>query len=283
MADKSHPPRHPGPRMSYLQSEPISMSFASPQQLAQLSAAAAGGYFPHPQMKTQSQTHMPAMSSGINVHNPNYQSDSIPKTTTNAAAAPTSPQPISQAGNKLQPLAPQKIALDTFKGFKFITLDPLQIETRDVYDKISGTFQWDMCESQEDRCIGLIRDDYKNKRIFFVSSGSLGAKIVPQIHELPQVYAIYIYCANVKFHQEWAKQYPKVRIVCDNDDLYLLPLFAVDVAQSNVDWGNAFLEQGARDKAKEKYQLAFDKLNNYARNHDPAMGVEVKNKLEKCK
>ncbi|CAF4247105.1 unnamed protein product, partial [Rotaria sordida] len=72
----------------------------------------------------------------------------------------------------------------------------------------------------------------------------------------------------------------KVHVVCDNDDLYLLPQFAVDVAQANIDWGNALLRQGTRDKANEKFKLASDKLNNYARNHDSAMDVEIKNKLE---
>jgi len=140
-----------------------------------------------------------------------------------------------------------------------------------------------MCESQEDRCIDCIRDECKDRRVFLVSSGSLGEKIIPQIHDFPQVYAIYIYCANIKYHRGWSEKYPKVRVVCDNDDLYLLPQFAVDVAQANIDWGDAFLKQGTRDKANEKFKLASDKLNNYARNHDQAMDVEIKKKLDECK
>jgi len=267
--------------MSHLQSEPVPISFASPQQLAQFTAG-TGSFFNNPRMKTPYQSYMPPMNT---VNNTSYQTQPVPSKPTNnaAAAAATSSQSASSGQKIFGPLPAQQIDLGGFKGFKFVTLDPLQIETREVYDEISGTFQWEIFESQEDRCINAIRDDFKNNRIFLVSSGSLGSRIVPQIHDLPQVYAIYIYCANVKFHGEWAKKYPKVRVVCDNDDLYLLPQFAVDVAQANMDWGNAFLKQGTRDKAKEKFKLAYDKLNKYARNHDQAMDVEIKNKLEECK
>jgi hypothetical protein len=292
MSDNPNPPRPKGPRMSHLQSEPVPMSFASPQQLAQLTATAPGSLFSmRAQSKTTSQSYMPPMNSGYNANDMSYQNQHGPSTASSssttasaaAASASSSSQSASSGPKPFKPLPPQPIDLSTFKGLKFVTLDALQIETRDVYDKISGTFKWEMCESQEDRCIDFVTKDCQNRRVFLVSSGSLGEKIVKTIHDLPQVYAIYIYCANVKYHRGWSEKFPKVRSVCDNDDLYLLPQFAVDVAQTNVDWGNAFLQQGERGKASEKYQLAYDKLNNYARNHDPAMDVEIKAKLDECK
>ncbi len=291
MSDNPSPHKPMGLRMSHLQSEPVSMSFASPQQLAQFTAG-SGSLFNNPRMKTPYQSYMPPMNTVYNMNDTSQQIQSVPSIPTNnavaaAATASSSSASASQSASSgpkiLTPLPAQPIDLSTFKGFKFITLDPLQIETREIYDEISGTFTWEMCESQEDRCISCIRDEFKDKRVFLISSGSLGAKIVPQVHDLPQLYAIYIYCANVKYHREWAAKYSKVRVVCDNDDLYLLPQFAVDVAQANIDWGNAFLKQGTRDKAKEKFKLAYDKLNKYARNHDQAMDVEIKNKLEECK
>jgi hypothetical protein len=287
MSDNPTPHKPMGMRMSHLYSEPVPISFASPQQLAQFTAG-TGSFFNGPRMQTPYQSYMPSMNTVQNMNNSNFQPISPittnTVTTTAAAAAASSSSKSAVSGSKpLTPLAAQTIDLNTFKGFKFVTLDSLQLETREIYDEISGTFQWEMCESQDDRCVSCIRDDFKDRRVFLISSGSLGAKIVPQIHELPQVYAMYIYCANVKYHAEWAQKYPKVRVVCDNDDLYLLPQLAVDVAQSNIDWGNALLKQGTRDKAKEKFKLAYDKLNKHARNHDQAMDVEIKNKIEECK
>jgi len=183
----------------------------------------------------------------------------------------------------IQPLSAQPIDLTTFKGLKFLSLDGLQIETREIYDTISGTFQWEMCESQEDRCVSFIRDQCANKRVFFITSGSLGKKVVPSIHDLPQVYAIYVYCANVAFNLEWANKHSKIRVVCDNDDLHLLPQLAVDVAQANMDWGNALLKQGKRDQAKEKFQKAVENLTTYAKNPDPDMIKQAKTKLDECK
>ncbi|CAF3746653.1 unnamed protein product [Rotaria sp. Silwood1] len=192
-------------------------------------------------------------------------------------------QTVKNAANTFLPLPAQPIDLTTFKGLKFVALDGLLIETRDIYDQISGTIQWEMCESQEDRCMSYIRDQCANRRTFLMTSGGLGKNVVPKIHDLPQLYAIYIYCADVVHHQEWACKYSKVRVVCNNDDLYLLPQLAVDVAQANIDWGDALLKSGKRDEAKKKFSKADENLTKYAKNPDPTMVNEVKKKLDECK
>ena len=146
MSDSSNPQKPKGPRMSHLQSEPISISFASPQQLAQLTAAAPGSLFPfRPQMKTPNQSYTSPMSSGSDANHQKQSGSSIASSSTTittggavaAAAASSSTDSASSAQTVLKPPAAQPVDLDTFKGFKFVTLDALQIETRDVYDKIS--------------------------------------------------------------------------------------------------------------------------------------------------
>ncbi|CAF1072195.1 unnamed protein product [Adineta steineri] len=294
MSDKQAPQRPKGPRMSHLYTEPIPMSFATPQQLASL-ASGATSLFPRMPMTTGNQAYMPMMNAGYNMnpgynmHNPNSQIQPIQSVTNNtvatstASAASTNSQAASSDKKTLKPLPPQEIDIDTFKGFKFVTLDDLQVETREIYDNISGTFRWEMCQGQEERCVSCIRDDCKNRRVFLVSSGSLGSRIVPLLHELPQLYAIYVYCADVERHSKWAKDFSKVRVVCNNDDKDLLPQFAVDVAQSNIDWGNALLKKGTHDKAKEKFELALKKLKDHAAEHDNAMDVEIETKIKECK
>ncbi|CAF5219427.1 unnamed protein product, partial [Rotaria magnacalcarata] len=122
-----------------------------------------------------------------------------------------------------------------------------------------------------------------NKRTFFISSGGLGKSVIPKIHELPQVYAIYIYCADVIFHQEWASKFSKIRVVCNDDDKVLLPQLAVDVAQANVDWGNALVTEGNRAAAKEKFEKALANLTKYARNPDENMIHQIIRKLDELK
>ncbi|CAF1373177.1 unnamed protein product [Rotaria sordida] len=169
-----------------------------------------------------------------------------------------------------KPLEEQPIDLTTFKRLKFVMLDPMQIETREIYDTISSTFQWEVCESQN-WCISYIRDKCANYRVFLIICGSMGRNVVPLIHGLPQTYCVYVYCADVLYNQEWTKIYSKVRVVCNNDDQYLLPQFAVDVAQANIDWGNALLSTGKYDEAKNKFEKALENLTKYARRPDPAM------------
>ncbi|CAF0886096.1 unnamed protein product [Adineta ricciae] len=283
------PPRPHGPRLSHLHSEPVPMSFASPQQLAYL--AAGGSLFPQQPMHTMHQPRMPRMAAPYHTnmgHHPMYrmQTSSSTMMTNDTIFTPAAvPQTAVAAANRqpFKSLPPQEINLTQFTGFKFVTLDGLQEETRGIYYKISNALQWEMCDGQENSCLDAIQNKSKDKRVFLVTSGSLGAKIVPQIHELPQVYAIYVYCADVKRHKEWAKNFSKIRVVCNDDDRELLPQFAVDVARANVDWGDALLKAGTRDKAQEKYQLALNKLAEYSPNHDPTMDVEIKGKLEQCK
>jgi hypothetical protein len=240
--------------------------------LAQFSAATASGYYPKPQTKAA------PFSSGSAVSKTDTSHPTKPTTEMSEFAAS-----VYASGSGLQPPPAQPIDLITFKGFKFVTVDPCQLETREIYDEVSGTWQWEMCESQDDRCIQYIRDECTNKRVFLVTSGGKGRKVVPAVHDLSQVYAIYIYCADVVSNREWSKNYSKVRVVCNNDDQDLLPQLAVDVAQANIEWGEALVKQGNRDKAKEKFQKAVDNLKKYDQVSDPTMMKKAKTKLDECK
>jgi len=261
----------------------------SPELMAQFTAAATAGYHPRPQTKqttypstgsygvpptTTSQPVMPNKQMSEFAASFYASGDNGGKTTN--LPQTTSPPAI------LHPPAAQTLP-DSFKGLKFVTLDGFQLETREIYDKISGTFQWEMCESQEDRCISVIRDECGDKRVFVITSGGLGFRVVPAIHDLPQVYAIYIYCVDVEGHRKWSSKFPKVRVVCDNDDRDLLPQFAVDVAQANLEWGELLLKQNKRDAAKKKFDKALENLTKYEKNVDPAMITKVKAKLNECK
>ena len=289
MSNQSFPPKPDGQRSNHLQSESIPFSIGSASQLAQFSAAAAANYYPKPQGTLGSFTKPP---------NPPTTTTSQPvvptTTTTTTSPSPATSKPMSefhasalqaaqQSASGLQPPPAQAIDLSTFKGFKFVTLDGCQLETREIYDHISGTFQWEMCESQDDRCKTFIHDECANRRVFLITSGSLGRNIVPTIHNLPQLYCVYVYCADVPFNQEWACKFSKVRVVCNDDDKHLLPQLAVDVAQANIEWGDAFFKDGKRDKAKEKYEKALKNLTEYAKRPDPVMVEKVKGKISECK
>jgi hypothetical protein len=43
-----------------------------------------------------------------------------------------------------------------------------------------------------------------------IVSGHLGCIVVPEIHRLPQVASIYVYCMNKAAHEKWSRSYSKV-------------------------------------------------------------------------
>ncbi|CAF1380399.1 unnamed protein product [Rotaria sp. Silwood1] len=187
----------------------------------------------------QSQTTVITYSSPSDSHQISTSHDAKPRKPITSIPPPVY-EMATYDSNSLKSLKEQPIDLATFNRLKFVWLDPLLFETRDIYDQISGMFQWEMCESQY-QCVNYICNECANKRVFFITCGSLGTKVVPLVHDLPQLYCIYVYCADVIYNQIWANKFSKIRVVCNNDDKYLLPQFAVDVAQANIDWGNALL------------------------------------------
>ncbi|CAF0998973.1 unnamed protein product [Adineta steineri] len=56
-----------------------------------------------------------------------------------------------------------------------------------------------------------IRNSLEDDRIILIIGGQLTEKHVPQIHHLPQILSIYIYCSHEEKHEQWIKQYNKIR------------------------------------------------------------------------
>jgi hypothetical protein len=59
-------------------------------------------------------------------------------------------------------------------------------------------------------CEEYIRKKTKDDRIFFIVSGRLGQEIVPRIHQLRQIFSIYVYCQDKQRNEEWASKFTKV-------------------------------------------------------------------------
>lgn len=64
--------------------------------------------------------------------------------------------------------------------------------------------------SQPEECIKLL-ESIRAENVFLVASGALGRGLVPSIHMMAKVYAIYIFCGDKSRHVEWVKDWPKVK------------------------------------------------------------------------
>ncbi|CAF1456877.1 unnamed protein product [Rotaria sp. Silwood1] len=65
------------------------------------------------------------------------------------------------------------------------------------------------CTTAE-QCIDKLQEN-SEETSFVISSGALGQHLVPDIHGMPKLDGIYIFCGNKQRHQEWAKNWPKIK------------------------------------------------------------------------
>ncbi|CAF4750948.1 unnamed protein product, partial [Rotaria sp. Silwood1] len=69
-------------------------------------------------------------------------------------------------------------------------------------------------------CQQYIMSCSEHDRVVLIISGRLSKELIPQIHHLRQLSAVYIYCWDKKAYKHWAKQYSKIKgVVIQLDDL----------------------------------------------------------------
>ncbi|CAF0750143.1 unnamed protein product [Adineta steineri] len=61
-----------------------------------------------------------------------------------------------------------------------------------------------------DKCLEFIQT-IVDKKVCMIISGSLGQQIMPRAHNMSQVDSIFIFCGNKKLHEQWAKDWPKIK------------------------------------------------------------------------
>ncbi|CAF4005646.1 unnamed protein product [Adineta steineri] len=52
-----------------------------------------------------------------------------------------------------------------------------------------------------------------DNKVCLIVSGSLGQHIVPHVHNMSQINSIFVFCGNKKHHEQWAKNWPKIKNV----------------------------------------------------------------------
>ncbi|CAF1219629.1 unnamed protein product [Adineta steineri] len=61
-----------------------------------------------------------------------------------------------------------------------------------------------------DQCLEFIQT-VVDKKVCMIISGSLGQQIVSRVHNISQVDSIFIFCGNRKYHEQWTKDWPKIK------------------------------------------------------------------------
>jgi hypothetical protein len=120
------------------------------------------------------------------------------------------------------------------------------------------------------KCIGENLD--KNMKIFFITSGSMGEKIAPEImKKYPSLKTIYVFCGYYRAHVEWAEDCLDQGVSCIfcNFHTDLLVRLLRDVAEYFISEGDGELTRDEKLAYSaifyfEWAKLLFERANNFA-------------------
>lgn len=102
---------------------------------------------------------------------------------------------------------------DNLETFILIWLDP-QVnktdENQQLQTKLREIIYRFRTFDDQQQCKRYIVSLSPRDRIVFIVNGYCGRELVPQIHQLPQLSSIYIYCMNKQANEQWTKDFNKV-------------------------------------------------------------------------
>lgn len=64
--------------------------------------------------------------------------------------------------------------------------------------------------TQRDECIDFVTE-VEDIKVFLIVENTIDREVVPLIHDIPQLDAIYVFCDNKVGHEQWAKEWAKVK------------------------------------------------------------------------
>jgi tetratricopeptide (TPR) repeat protein len=64
--------------------------------------------------------------------------------------------------------------------------------------------------TEPNQCVDFLTD-IEDMKAFLIADGSLGQRIIPLMHDTPQLDAIYILCGHKSRHDEWTKKWAKIK------------------------------------------------------------------------
>ena len=130
--------------------------------------------------------------------------------------------------------------------------DTMLCANQDMLKKLSDEVYCLKYFCTTERALDYIHNNSQRK-IFFISSGTIGQEIVPLIAELPQIQGIYIFCGNISKHAEWARDYiDKISAMLEHQD-DLLQRLTRDIADYVEQKGDQHNANGDKVQARNCY------------------------------
>lgn len=109
---------------------------------------------------------------------------------------------------------PSSLLKHNLETFSLVWLNAAVNETQENIDAQlelrSSINVWQIFQ-EKDECIQHILSIPKGDQVILIVSGKLGKIVVPKIHDLHQLWSIYIYCIDKERNREWSSDFTKVR------------------------------------------------------------------------
>ncbi|CAF3134546.1 unnamed protein product [Rotaria sp. Silwood2] len=103
---------------------------------------------------------------------------------------------------------------DMVQNFLLVWLDTKIDESSDDYlnciKQLRQTFNTIEIFRDTDECIDYI-SELQNEKVFLIISGTLCKTVVPLIHNMVQLYSIYVFCRKEEQYEAWTKDWSKVK------------------------------------------------------------------------
>lgn len=102
---------------------------------------------------------------------------------------------------------------------------PLQLVWLDanIHHGINREFWISVCDmypdakrfDNPDECLQFLGSGVNDPRRFvFIVSGVFAEKLVPDLQKHENILSIYVYCAHISKHEDWSRQFEKVKHSC---------------------------------------------------------------------
>ncbi|CAF0918099.1 unnamed protein product [Adineta steineri] len=119
------------------------------------------------------------------------------------------------ASNTIVPSTHQRMAQNYLLVWVDGNIDQTNKDCQNTLTQLRAAVNDVMMFNQSDECIQFL-NQMNDEQAFVITSGALGKNLVPEIHDMPKLDAIYIFCGNVSYHQQWTENWKKIKGVHNN-------------------------------------------------------------------
>ncbi|CAF2889346.1 unnamed protein product [Rotaria sp. Silwood2] len=186
------------------------------------------------------------------------------------------PSPVSKHDHRID-------TKDIVQNFLFIWLDPKIDEFNDDYLNSIKQLRQTVntieifCDTEE--CIDYI-SELQNETSFLIISSALCQMVVPLIHNMTQLYSIYVFCRKEEKYEDWTKHWSKVKDIfsditsicdsiyecarqCDEDSIAISAVSSLNQIEPSFMYTKLFKEIILETNFDEKKEI--NDLAEYAR------------------